>query len=100
MSDKNDKLEALTCDSRALQERHRISKDSSHVIAQYRVRFEQPPPPGSPASRSIRIVYLGEDMHGRPLEVMAVERHSRDLLVIHAMPLREKYRKRYEEAPR
>jgi hypothetical protein len=31
---------------------------------------------------------------------MAVERDSGDLLVIHAMPLREKYRKRFEEAPR
>jgi hypothetical protein len=48
----------------------------------------------------MRIVYLGEDMHGRPLEVMAVERHSGELLVIHAMALREKYRKHYEEAPR
>ncbi|MFI4991063.1 MAG: hypothetical protein ACHQHO_09170 [Solirubrobacterales bacterium] len=81
--------------------KHRISKDSSrHVIAHYRARFEEPPPPDSPASGSIRIVYLGEDAHGRALEVMAVERDSGDLLVIHAMPLREKYRKRYEEAPR
>ncbi len=81
--------------------KHRISKDSSHhVIAHYRARFEEPPPPGGPASRSIRVVYLGEDAHGRALEVMAVERDGGDLLVIHAMPLREKYRKRYEEAPR
>lgn len=79
--------------------KHRVSKESiRHVVAHYRVRFEEPPPGGSPASRSTRIVYLGEDMHGHPLEVMAVEGNHGDQLVIHAMPQREKYRKRYEEA--
>jgi hypothetical protein len=34
------------------------------------------------------------------LEVMVVEIENGDQLVIHAMQLREKYRKRYEEAPR
>jgi len=101
MSDKSDKLRALKVRYARSAGKHRISKDSSqHVIAHYRVRLEEPPPPGSPASRSIRIVYLGEDAHGRALEVMAVERDSGELLVIHAMLLREKYRKRYDEVPR
>ncbi len=101
MSDKSDRLGGPSARFARSASKHRISRDSSqHVIAHYRVRFEQPPPPESPASRSIRIVYLGEDMHGRTLEVMAVKRHSGELLVIHAMPLRERYRKRYEEAPR
>lgn len=78
--------------------RHRVSKDSTrHVITNFRLRFEEPPPPGGRA-RSTRIVYLGEDAHGRALEVMAVEGDNRELLVIHAMPLREKYQKRYQEA--
>jgi hypothetical protein len=98
MSDKSDKIEEPNVRFARSAGKHRISKDSSrHVIAHHRVRFEQPPRRGSPASRSIRIVYLGEDMYGRPLEVMAVERHSGELLVIHAMLLREKYRKGYEE---
>jgi hypothetical protein len=67
-------------------------------MAHYTVRFEEPPPAGSPASRSTRIVYLGQDAHGRALEVMAVEGDSGDQLVIHAMPQREKYRKHCEEA--
>jgi hypothetical protein len=54
-------------------------------------------PPGAPASRSTRIVYLGEDAHGQALEVMAVEGDHGDQLVIHAMPQREMYRERYEE---
>jgi len=54
--------------------KHRIPKDSSrHVVAHYRVRFEEPPPAGGPASRSARFVYLGEDAQGCALEVMAVE---------------------------
>lgn len=45
----------------------------------------------------MRIVYLGDDNHGRALEVMAVAGKHDELLVIHAMELRDKYRKRYED---
>jgi hypothetical protein len=38
--------------------------------------------------------------NGQPLEVMAVQRADRVLLVIHAMELREKYRPQYEDAKR
>jgi hypothetical protein len=50
--------------------------------------------------RSTRIVFLGDDAQGRALEVMAIELSAGDLLVIHAMPLRDKYRAQYEEACR
>jgi hypothetical protein len=49
------------------------SKDRiRHVIADYRVRFEEPPPDteGARAS-STRVVHFGDDDHGRALEVMA-----------------------------
>lgn len=79
--------------------RHRIPKDSiRHVIAHYRIRFEEPPPDTHSApARSMRLVYLGDDDHGRAVEVMAVEGKHGELLVIHAMELRERYRKRYED---
>jgi len=79
--------------------RHRISKDRiRHVIANYRIRFEEPPPDTDGArARSTRVVYLGDDDHGRALEVMAVEGKHGELLVIHAMELRDKYSKRYED---
>ncbi|MFZ1925310.1 MAG: hypothetical protein WAU42_04105 [Solirubrobacteraceae bacterium] len=79
--------------------RHRISKDRiRHVIATYRVRFDEPPPDTEGArTRSTRIVYLGDDDQGCALEVMAVEGEHGELLVIHAMELRDKYRKRYED---
>jgi hypothetical protein len=78
--------------------RHRIAKDRiRHVIANYRVRFEEPPPDtGSARARSTRVVYLGDDDHECALEVMAVAGKNDKLLVIHAMELRDKYRKRYE----
>lgn len=79
--------------------RHRISKGRiRHVIANYRVRFEQPPPDtGGARARSPRLVYLGDDDHGHALEVMAVAGRDDELLVIHAMELRDKYRQRYED---
>jgi hypothetical protein len=79
--------------------RHRISKDRiRHVIANFRVRFEEIPPGTEGArARATRVVYLGDDDHGRALEVMAVEGKHDELLVIHAMELRDKYRKRYED---
>ena len=46
-----------------------------------------------------RLVFLGDDASGRVLEVMAV-RTDRGLLVIHAMDLRPKWRKLYEEGKR
>lgn len=46
----------------------------------------------------MRLVFLGDDEDGLALEVMAVELDDDSLLVIHAMPLRDRYRKQYEEA--
>lgn len=59
--------------------------------------YIQPAPTGS-GPKTDRLVYLGDDPDGRPLEVMAVELAGGELLVIHAMPLREKYTQQYKEA--
>ncbi len=45
-----------------------------------------------------RLLYLGDDAGGVPLEVMAVEVTTDELLVIHAMPLRDRYKNEYLEA--
>ncbi len=99
MSDKIDRLDRPDVWFARSATRHRVSKDRiRHVIANYRVRFEEPPPDAAVArARSTRIVFLGDDDHGRTLEVMAVEGKHGELLVIHAMGLREKYRRRYED---
>lgn len=81
---------------------HRISRERSrYVIEHCGLRFDQEPPPDSPDGASPRLVFLGDDMDGAALEVMAVELEGSDsLLVIHAMPLRDRYRAQYEEAKR
>lgn len=79
--------------------KHRISRERSlYVIEHCGLRFEQEPPIDAPASASLRLVFLGDDAEGMALEVMAVELEDDALLVIHAMPLRDRYRKQYEEA--
>jgi hypothetical protein len=72
------------------------------VIGHAGLIFVQAAPAGS-GLQDPRLVYLGDDQGGAPIEVMAVEvdtPHGDGLLVIHAMPLREKYRPHYEEAKR
>lgn len=54
-----------------------------------------PPPEGQVDER---LVFLGDDREGVPLEVMALELEEGELYVIHAMDLRDRYRPQYEEA--
>lgn len=46
------------------------------------------------------VVFLGPDPDDIPLEVIGLELASEDLLVIHAMKLRQKYRADYERVMR
>lgn len=79
--------------------KHRISRERSrHVIEHCGLRFEEGPPAGAPAGSDSRVVLLGDDTDGIALEVMAIELEDESLLVIHAMPLRDRYQKQYEEA--
>lgn len=57
--------------------------------------FRQPAPAHSPLTDE-RIVFLGVDQKGVLLEVMAVETDQGGLLVIHAMPIRNRYLKLLE----
>ena len=82
--------------------KHGISPErSGYVIAQSRAYSKVPAPPNSPPGLNVpRRLYLGDDADGTPLEVMAIELASGDLLVIHAMEMREQYRERYTEMKR
>jgi hypothetical protein len=78
--------------------KHRISRERSrYVIEHCGLLFEEEPPAEAPAGASTRLVFLGDDAKGTALEVMAVELEDGSLLVIHAMQLRGRYRKQYEE---
>jgi hypothetical protein len=63
------------------------------------MRFEEEPPTDGDAT-DMRLVFLGDDEAGVAIEAMAVEDRNESLLVIHAMPLRDRYRLDYEEAKR
>ena len=81
--------------------KHGVSEESArYVIEHCGLYFKQPAPPHSPAGlNASRRVYLGDDQNGVALEVMGVAlAPANDVLVIHAMPLREKYRQQYERA--
>lgn len=71
--------------------RHRISRQrSGHVVRTATTILRQPAPADADA-KADRLVYLGADQDGTLLEVMVIET-DRGLLVIHAMPMRDKYR--------
>jgi hypothetical protein len=79
--------------------KHRVSKESiRHVIAHCGLCFDEPPPAKNAGVLDSRLVCLGDDANGRAIEVIAVEGDKDDLIVIHAMPLRDKYQAQYEEA--
>jgi hypothetical protein len=79
--------------------KHRISRERSlYVIERCGIQFVQRrwDPAASDVDR--RIVFLGDDLEGIALEVMAAEREEDEFLVIHAMNLRSRFRALYEEA--
>lgn len=80
--------------------RHRISRQRSrYVIEHCGLWFwHRAPRMGSSSSRDDRVLFLGDDIEGVPLEVFAAEEAEGTLMVIHAMDLRDRYRGLYEEA--
>jgi hypothetical protein len=78
--------------------KHRISKSRvRHVLESCLAILEEDPSPGDPMATDPRLVFLGEDSSGNPLEVIAVESDRELLTVIHAMELRPRYRSTYEK---
>ena len=80
--------------------RHRVSRERSlHVVRQAGICWRESEYPdewyGDP-----RFVFLGPDLEGIPLEVIAVAPDDGSLMIIHAMPLRERWQGWYEEAER
>jgi hypothetical protein len=71
-----------------------------HVLEHCLAILEEDPPPEHPTATDPRLVFLGEDPGGVPLEVIAVETDRELLTVIHAMELRPRYRDTYEEVRR
>jgi hypothetical protein len=78
--------------------KHRISRQRSlHVIDHcgFQLIKHHRRPMDRPVDQ--RVVFLGDDLEGVALEVMAAERSEEEFLVIHAMDLRDGVRGLYEE---
>lgn len=72
--------------------RHGIGHDRSAWVVEH-----CPCPLYPPSSENDdQVLFLWPDNRGIPLEVLAIELESGDLLVIHAMRMRAKYRDDYE----
>jgi hypothetical protein len=68
------------------------------VIERCVLVFDKEPPVRGRGARDLRVVVLGDDPDGVAFEVIGIELEDGGFLVIHAMPLRERYRDQYEEA--
>jgi hypothetical protein len=101
MSDKSDRVQRPSVRFARSATKHRISKESiRYVIARCGLVFEEAAPARDDEVLDQRLVCLSDDASGRALEVIAVEGDKDDLIVIHTMVLRDKYRVQYEEAKR
>jgi len=99
MSDKSATVSGMSVRFARSATKHRISRESiRHVIAHCGLCFEESPPTNDVEVLDRRLVCLGDDANGQGIEVIAVEGDKDDLIVIHAMALRDKYRAQYEEA--
>lgn len=79
--------------------KHRISRERSlHVIEHCGIQFTKRYRSRSCEGPDRRVLFLGEDLEGVELEVLAAEIEEDEFLVIHAMNLRNRFRVMHEEA--
>ena len=82
--------------------KHGIAAERSQYVVEHAFGVFDVPAADEPAVD--RLLFLGDDAAGVPLEVVAIEVQPADdtwdLLIIHAMRLRAAYRARYEAAIR
>lgn len=79
--------------------KHRISRERSLcVIDRCGLQIVERQWEPAKARPDRRVTFLGDDLEGVALEVMAAEGDEEEFLVIHAMDLRDRHRGLYEEA--
>jgi hypothetical protein len=79
--------------------KHRISRERSlYVIECCGMQFIKRRRSESRGGPDKHVLFLGDDLEGVALEVLAAENEEEEFTVIHAMNLRDKYLELYEEA--
>lgn len=80
--------------------RHGIEHERSRYVIRHAPCTFPIPPSVDPRWDVERVLFVGDDQRGVPLEVVAIELEDDSLLVIHAMRLRRSYRGLYAQAMR
>ena len=88
----------MAIESRPSASKHGISGERARYVVEHCACPLYPPDP-DPGDEDL-VVFLGPDARGVPLEAVAVEQANGDLLVIHAMRLRETYAAAYAKVMR
>jgi hypothetical protein len=78
--------------------RHGISQQRARFVLEHRCLHLVEGGSAGEGDREPAVVFLGEDRKGVALELTAVELEDDRLLILTAMPLRDSYRRPYEEA--
>jgi hypothetical protein len=79
--------------------KHRISRERSlHVIERCGIPFIKRRRSANRHGPDKHVLFLGDDLEGVPLEVLAAENEEEEFTVIHAMNLRDRFFQLYEEA--
>ena len=79
--------------------KHRISRERSLVVVERcGIQFIKRHRSRSREGPDKRVLFLGDDLEGVALEVLAAEIAEEDFLVMHAMNVRNRLRAMYEEA--
>jgi hypothetical protein len=79
--------------------RHRISRERSlYIVEHCGIQMVDRAWERKTAEIEKRVVFVGEDLEGVALEVIAAEEDEEEFVVIHAMNMRKRFRGLYEEA--
>ena len=78
--------------------RHGIARVRSRYVIEHCGQAFSVPAAVDPNWQTERLLFLGDDMNGIPVEVMGIQLEQGSLLVIHSMKLRLRYRELYRAA--
>jgi hypothetical protein len=80
--------------------KHGISRERSRYVVEHAVYVFTVAAAVDPQSEADRLLFVGDDQQGVPLEIMGIELDDGSLLIIHAMKMRRAYRQLYQEVMR
>jgi hypothetical protein len=80
--------------------RHKIDDRRSQFVVEHAIGTYPVPASIDHLWTPERLLFIGDDKHGVPLEVIGIELDDGDLMIIDAQKLRPNYKKLYEQVMR